>query len=361
MKESSITHLRLRNQGISSAPFAGAEDVLRSLVAMQAQEFTASKWAIGQRVRGLTEADVDRALADGRILRTHLLRPTWHYVLPADIRWIQELTASRVRSVLASYDRKLGLDEAVLARGRDVIERALAHGSHLTRAELGEALHAESLPMSGQTLAHLVMHLELDAAICSGAPRGRQHTYALVAERAPKARQLDRDEALAELALRYFTSRGPATVKDFRWWSSLTAPDAARAIELTGNALEQRRIGELTCWLAPDSAGPTRARHAAHLLQAYDEYMVAYTESRYVIDRADEAGRHMGIATPFPHAVIVDGQVVGYWRPQTRSKGVTVEVQWLPSFDESRLGDVEAAVNRYGRYAGRPVTLAGTV
>src|SRR5690606_21939499 len=140
--------------------------------------------------------------------------------------------------------------DAIRARSRDVIERALDEGEHLTRAELGDALRAEGLPSSGQALAHLVMHAELDAAVCSGAPRGRQQTYALVAERAPEARRLDRDEALAELALRYFTSRGPATVKDFRWWSSLTAADAARAIELTGDRLERRRIGDLSYWFA---------------------------------------------------------------------------------------------------------------
>ena len=123
---------------------------------------------------------------------------------------------------MASYDRKLSLDQSIRVRGRDVIERALDRQAHLTRAEIAEALRAEGLPASGQALAHLVMHAELDAVICSGAPRGKQHTYALVADRAPEARRLERDEALAELALRYFTSRGPATVKDFRWWSSLT-------------------------------------------------------------------------------------------------------------------------------------------
>lgn len=358
MKDSSITHRRLHSQGLSTAPFATAEEVLHSLIAMQAQEVAASKWAIGQRGRGLSEIEVDRAMADGRILRTHMLRPTWHYVLPADIRWIQELTAPRVRSVMASYDRKLGLDEALRTRSRDVIERALDHGHHLTRAELAEALRAKGLPATGQALAHLVMHAELDAVICSGAPRGRQQTYALVSERAPEARRLDRDEALAELALRYFTSRGPATVKDYRWWSSLTAADAARAIELTGHRLERRRIGDLTYWFAPASAGPVRARRAGHLLQAYDEYIVAYTESRHLIDRAEMGSRHVGIATSFQHAVVVDGQVIGRWRLQTRAKGITVEVRWLPSFDEGRMGDIESALLRYGRYAGRSVTLA---
>lgn len=239
-----IATRRLHTQRLAGEPFASAVDAVAWLGAVQSQDYAGAKWALGQRTRGVTDADLDRLCDEGAILRTHVMRPTWHFVLPCDIRWLLGLTAPRVKARLAPYDRRLEIDAPLLKRSHAVIESALEGGSSLTRAELGAALERAGIPAAGQRLGHLVSYAELDAIVVSGPRRGRQVTYALLEERAPSARRLDRDEALAELTRRYFTGHGPAQVQDFAWWSGLTVADVRRGLELAGPVLAHEVIGE---------------------------------------------------------------------------------------------------------------------
>src|SRR5688572_10872776 len=224
---------RLHNQHISQVGFRQPAEVVGWLGAVQAQDYAAAKWALALRAPGLTDADVDRALADGSILRTHVLRPTWHFVLPDDIRWMLALTAPRINALSAYYYRQMGLDDATFARSNDVLAKALQGGQQRTREELAAVLHQAGI-YNGELLAftYLMIRAELDGVVCSGARRGKQFTYALLDERAPQARQLTRDEALAELARRYFSGHGPATLADFVWWSGLTVTDARSGLEM---------------------------------------------------------------------------------------------------------------------------------
>ncbi len=187
--------------------------------AMQAQDYPGAKWGIGLRGARLTDAAVEEAFGQGRILRTHLQRPTWHFVAPADIRWMLALTASRVHTANGPCYRRYGLDSTLLARSRQVLERTLAGDRHMTRAELATALRQDGIAAAGMRLAYLMMHAELEGVVCSGARRGKQMTYALLAERAPLATVMPRDQALSALAARYVASHGPATVRDFCWWA----------------------------------------------------------------------------------------------------------------------------------------------
>ncbi len=344
-----IARQRLRNQRLAGAPFASPEDALRWLGASQAQEYTVAKWSLGQRAKRADDAALERALADARILRTHVLRPTWHFVLPEDIRWMQMLTGPRVHRMNASVYRRLELDDAVLARCRTVIERALEGGVHLTRQELRVRLAEAGIEAGTQRLAHLVMHLELDAVVCSGAPRGKQQTYALVEERVPRALRLEGDEALAELTRRYFRSRGPATLKDFRWWSSLTAAEAKRGLEIVGGELEHAVVDGRTYWFAPPLPPARAPTPRAHLLQLYDEYVVAYAETRDlagVPNALDTQGR------TFLHTIIVDGRVAGEWQARPGGKAPQVEARLWPGLDAADRAAVEEAVRRYERFAG---------
>ena len=200
------------------------------LGAVQAQDYTGAAWGVALRARDLTAVAFEREFAAGRILRTHVMRQTWHFVAQADIRWLQALTGPRVRAASAYYAARLAIDARLMTRARTIVERALEGGQYLTRDELAERLLQDGrIEAAGQRLAYIVMALELDAVICSGPRRGKQFTYALVEERAPQARVLPRDEALAELARRYFQSHGPATVHDFGWWSGLPVKDARAA------------------------------------------------------------------------------------------------------------------------------------
>ena len=251
-----IAQQRLHNQRLVGAPFARPDEVVRWLGAVQAQEYPGAAWGIAQRTSGLSQPAIDQAFADGTILRTHAMRPTWHFVTPADIRWILALTTPRVHALNASYYRKLELDGSVLARSATVLTNALQGGRHLTRSELTTALEQAGIirPTDDRLrLTYLVMHAELEGLICSGAMRGKQHTYALLDERVPATRTLEREEALAELTRRYFSSHGPATIKDFAWWSGLSTSDVKVGLELNTSQLETARVDGQAYWFRPDA------------------------------------------------------------------------------------------------------------
>ena len=222
------------------------------LGAVQSQDYGPAKWSIAQRMDGtITDAEMDRAFDAGRILRTHVLRPTWHFVLPADIHWLVSLTGPRIRALSAYMLRTTGLDDGVLARSNEIVGRALEGGRHLTRAELRIEIDRAGIATDGFRMGYLMMHAEITLLVCSGALRGKSQTYALLDDRAPDARRLTRDESLAELTRRYFTSHGPATVKDFRVWCSLPAADARRGLDLVGGELQRETFRDVTVWSGP--------------------------------------------------------------------------------------------------------------
>jgi hypothetical protein len=351
---------RLRTQRLTGEPFASAADAVRWLGAVQSQDYAGAKWALGLRTRGLRDGDLDRLFDQGSILRTHLMRPTWHFVLPGDIRWLLELTAPRVEAALAYGDRGLELDGAVLARSQAVMEAAVGDGSHLTRGELGAALERSGIPASGQRLAHLLMHAELDGILVSGPRRGRQFTYALLDERAPNARRLDREEALAELTRRYFTGHGPAQVQDFTWWSGLTAADARRGLALAGRDLAHEVIAGKSHWSSPDVHPALEGGPIVHLLPNYDEFLVAYRDRTAALDPARELD-----TSPLPrgsilaHVVVVDGQVRGGWKRRLEGRQVVVALDRLDALDATEAAALQQAAGDLQRFLGVPVTIAG--
>jgi hypothetical protein len=239
---SKVAWQRVYNQRLEGPKFQRPGDVVAWFGAVQAQEYALAKWALGLRMEYATDDIIEQAFTDGAILRTHVMRPTWHFVTPADIRWILELTAPRVHAANGTMYRRLELEDALFGRSDEIIARAVEGGRHLTRAELGAALSVAGIDTTnGMRLGYIVHHAELEGVVCSGPRRGRQHTYALIAERAPQARRLARDEALAELTRRYFTSHGPATVKDFAWWSGLTIADVKAGLAMLDLCSEDRR------------------------------------------------------------------------------------------------------------------------
>jgi hypothetical protein len=350
---------RLQAQRLTGEPFATAQEAVGWLGAVQSQDYAGAKWALGMRTRGLTDADLDRLFDAGAVLRTHVMRPTWHFVLPRDVRWLLELTAPRVRASMAATDSRLGIDAAFRRRSQAVLEAALRDGTYLTRSELAEALERAGITTAGQHLTHLVMHAELDSVIVSGPRRGRQFTYALLDERAPDARRLDRDEALAELARRYFTSHGPALLADFTWWSGLTMAEARRGVDLAGAALAGEVVDDRRYWRGAHDPPPPNGHPAAHLLPNYDEFLVAYR------DRSDAL--HPGLDTsPLPresvlaNVVLVDGLVRCGWRRRPARGGVVVEVGPLGARDPALEAAVARAAEDYGRFVGAPAHLTIT-
>jgi hypothetical protein len=231
-----------------------------------------------------------------------------------------------------------------------VFERALGDHGCLTRRELGAHLHRAGLPSRSMELAHIAMYAELEGLICSGPRRGKQSTYALLANRAPKGPRLQRDEALAELTRRYFRSHGPATIRDFVWWSGLKTADAKRGLEMIG--AHRREIAGLIYWsLGRDPASRPRSKASLHLLPIYDEFLVAYRDHRAVPRPAYALGN-------FQHALAVGGRVAGTWRTTPASKGVAVIVETLRRLTPLERRALDQQLTRYQHFLGVPVSLS---
>jgi len=359
-----IARLRLRNQRVTGEKLKTPEDVVAWLGCVQSQEVALAKWSLGMRLAGTPhDADIDAALSRGEIIRTHILRPTWHYVTPSDIRWIMRLTAPRVLAASAGRMRNLELDDKQIAHASDVMAKALGGGRRLTRLELQAELERAGLNPEGQRVAYIVMAAEKSLLLASGPVRDGKQTYALLEEWAPQtaadAQPFDRDAAVARLTLRYFTSHGPATVGDFTWWSSLTTADAKRGIEMNGSALEQiYGTGEHFWWAGDHGvSADSPVSPTVYLMQAYDEYVVAYRSPRTPINVAGLASPAVLQRPPFYHAIFVDTQLVGFWRRLTTKQGFTIDRVMLRDLNDAERAALEAEVERYSAFVESPVTL----
>ena len=354
----SIVSRRLHAQGLAGTTAGSAVDVLRRMGAIQAQDYGAATWGLGLRCRRSTEIEVDRLFDGGSILRTHLMRPTWHFVLPEDVRWLLDLTGPRVRQGAAGRYRELGIDAAAISRSQAAFTAALAGGRHLTRPELGEVLARAGVPPNGQRLPHLLMAAELDGLIVSGPRRGRQFTWALLDERVPPARPLERDEALLELTLRFFRSRGPAQVQDFVWWSGLTAADARAGIAAAGGGLGREVLDGREHWCDAAAPAPSRSRRVAHLLPNFDEYTVAYRDRSAIHSDGAIDPAMLSFGSILSNVVIVGGRVRGAWARHVTAGELRVELRLPEPLTGAEREAVEAAVSRLGGFLGRPAQLA---
>lgn len=331
---------------------------MRALGALQAQDYAGAKWALAQRTSGAADADIEREFTDGRILRTHVLRPTWHFVAPEDIRWMLALTAPRVKAVMAYYDRQLELTPAIFRRSNTALAKALMGGKHLMRSELAKFLERAGVKItSGQRLGHLMMRAELDAVICSGPRRGKQFTYALLEDRVPPAAALERDEALLELTRRYFTTRGPATARDVAWWSGLAMSDVKRGLQIAARELAQATLDGKEFWFV-DRKVP-KAEPSAHLLPNYDEYFIGYKDRSAIAGRLGQAELVTGGNALIAHVVFVDGLLVGGWKRTFDKKAVVVELKLLARLTAAEKERVVAAAKKFGEFLGSGVELRG--
>jgi hypothetical protein len=346
-----LVRRRLANQHLLGSSLGRPEDVVRHLGAVQAQDYSGAKWALGMRAAGTTDANVEQAFNTGAILRTHVLRPTWHFVSATDIRWLLTLSAPRVHAFNAFVYRTVELDTAIFRRSRRIFERVLRDGQHLTRAELRLVLRQAGIRADGLRLAYVMMQAELDQVICSGPRQGEQFTYALLDERVPKAQACNREEALAELVRRYFASHGPATLRDFVWWSGMTVRDARAGIDLVRDHLEQLTTGGLTYWHGRPASAGRGPRIGAHLLPNYDEYLIAYK------DRGPTAPINGPARAPFPHHLIIDGRLAGSWKRTITGDTIRVEVKPYQHLTAARAREVSAVVRRYGAFVDRKAIL----
>jgi hypothetical protein len=325
-------------------------EVVRSLTAVQSQEHWYARWSLGQRMRHASAQEVDRAFDDGQFLRTHVLRPTWHYVAAADLGWLMELSGPRVDASNATRYRELELDHDTLSRANDLIAAAVTGGDR-TRRELGEALARAGISTDGQRLAHIVMHAELTRVVCSGAMRGKQHTYASFDARVPSRAGPRGEQALAELASRFFGTRGPATVRDFAWWSGLAMAHARRGHEIARAGLERREVDGRDYWFR-ERRGRRPPGPRVDLVQCFDGTIISYRESRDVLQTARVGFRVPDVVDGFSHVLLLDGRLLGHWRVARGTTGERVETNVRTRLTAEERAALDAAVERFTRFLG---------
>jgi hypothetical protein len=323
-----IPLLRLLSQQIAGTKFKTAKEIVGWMGAMQSQDFAMSKWAVGLRLPNSTDTLIQKALDKGDVLRTHLLRPTWHLVSANDIHWMLELTAPQVKASMKSRNKELEITEALFTKSHKLIEKALAAGEHLTREELLSKLENAKIVLDDNRAAHFLMEAELDGIICSGAVKDKKQTYALLSERVSKTKKISREEALAKLAQRYFSSHCPATLKDFTWWSGLSITDAKAALEMVKTDFISEKIGEEIYWLTNSFSIPKNNFSSAYLLPAFDEFIISYRDrtASLLLEHHKKAISDNGLFRP---AIVVNGQVTGLWKRTIKKDKVIIETDFF--------------------------------
>ena len=347
-----LIHRRLDNHKLLQSDLREPAAIVGWLGAVQSQDFRGAMWALGQRASGLPAAAIVRAYDAGAILRTHVLRPTWHFVTPADIGWMLMLTAPRVQRFNAPYYRQFDLDPRTLSRTRSILARTLEGDVHLTRSELADALKRARIEAKGIRLALVTIDAELNQVICSGAMRGKQFTYARFDTRVPRSRTFTHDEALAELTRRYFASHGPATMRDFAWWSGLTMSDVKAGIALMKPEIAREVVGDLEYWTIPSDAPRRRRASSASLLPTYDEYLIAYKDRAMVVGASRPLFRER-----FAHHVVIDGMLAGSWKPMVTGTGVLIDVSYYDAPTAPQRRALERAAAMYGRFVGKSAVI----
>ncbi|HLK39619.1 MAG TPA: winged helix DNA-binding domain-containing protein [Polyangiaceae bacterium] len=348
-----IARHRVRAQLLArTTTLARPAEVVGHLGAVQAQDYAGALWAIGVRLAGARATDVERAIEERTLVRTWPMRGTLHFVASADARWMVDLLAPRAAAGAASRLRSMGIDERVVSRARRTLEKQLEGGRRLTRPAAYRALEQTGISTRGERGLHVLWRLAHDGVLCLGPREGKQPTLVLLEEWLPGAKRLPRDEALAELARRYFTSHGPATDRDFAWWSGLTLADARPAIDSAGKALKQETLAGQPHWFATSFGGrvSTRSTGLAHALPPYDELLVGYADRTAAL-QAPGAVR----LTPFDvlgPVVVVDGQVVATWRRPVRGRRAACSISWLTSPSKARTTRVGRALGLYARFFG---------
>jgi hypothetical protein len=351
MNVTDIIKLRLGNQQITSTRFEKPEEILVWLAAVQAQEFGMAKWALGLRLKGIDDAAIEKSFNEGKIIRTHLLRPTWHFVSAADIRWMLALTAPRVHAVNKYYYKKFELDSAVFKRANAILVNMLRDGKMLTRTTLNTGLDKAKIKAAGLRLGYLFMQAELEGIICSGPRVGKQFTYALLDERVPPKTAIHPKDSLAELSKRYFTSRGPATLKDFVWWSGLTTREAHEGLASLDKRFEHEKVGDSLYVFDPNSSTMGKKRQTTFLMPDYDEYGISYKDRSALFGTMHSKRNDVNNLSPYSHMLVVDGVISGTWKT-TANKSAEIHVTPFFQLTERKQQAITQAVQKYKAFLG---------
>lgn len=329
MNIADITTMRLANQQLVKTRYKTPREIVSWMGAMQAQDFNMAKWGIGVRLPGITDKQVEKAIDGGELIRTHILRPTWHFVSRDDIHWMLQLSSPRVKLAVRSSDRELELSDDLLKKTSAIIRKALEKESNQTRQELGAILKKADIECDSRRLSHIMFHAELDGLICNGTIKDKKQTYALLEQRVPKTSNYNMDETLYRLAYKYFQSHGPATIQDFIWWSGLTATEARSAAALIKPDFIFETAGEQTYIYHQSSSGYKQRDDIVHFLPAFDELLVSYKDRKEILSLV----HHKKVITSngiFKPAISYNGEIIGLWKKNLDKRNILSEFFFQP-------------------------------
>lgn len=324
MKVKELIQLRLANQRLTSAEFETCADVVGHFGAMQSQDYPMAKWAVGIRMRNATEEDVENSVNSGEIIRTHILRPTWHFVSRKDIRWMMALSAPNVKKATQYVDKQVGLTDEVFKKAWKIMAAELEREDNLTKEDFIARLTKKKIDVTRLMATQILIRAELEMRLCSGVRREKKVTYSLFDSKVPAAEKISKKDSIVKLASVYFNSRGPATVKDFMWWSGLSLADAKFAVSALSEKLKSASIDGLNYFYSENIKIPKKKITA--LLPPYDEFMVGYTEGRNIALPADIDKSFLGNGI-FKPLILADNTIVGTWKKI--NKEPYVEMQFL--------------------------------
>jgi Winged helix DNA-binding domain len=353
MTGAEIVSGRLHHQLVAGGATHPPATVVRTLGAVQGQDYLASLWAVAVRTPDATERDIEASIARRELVRTWPMRGTLHLVAAADARWMTELMAPKAIRGMAARHRQLGLDEAVFDRARAALTQALHGDRQLTRPAANKVLEAIGIPADARR-NHIFGYLSQQSVLCIAAREGKQPTFALLEEWAPAARSLPRDESLAQLALRYFTGHGPATEQDLMWWSGLTAREVREGIALAASDLEQTMVDGVAHWCGPGAVPPVE-KSRVDLLPSFDEYLLGYRDRGAVLDPAHAIGVNPGGNGIFNPIVVIGGRVRGTWRRAIKRDRVEIAATPFATFTQRERRAIAREAERYGAFLGLPV------
>jgi hypothetical protein len=324
---------RLFNQRISIHKEKTPATLIRHMGAMQAQDYPMAKWALGTRLSGSKESSVHSAVSRGSIIRTHVLRPTWHFVSPENLSWMLSLTTPRLHASSKARLKQLGITPAIIKKSNRLLV-SLLKGRSVNRQEIMDAYTREKINTSEYRGGHLLFEAELEALICSGRSEDANHTYALIADRIPPAKTHSKSEALKKLGKMYFQGHGPASLADFTWWSGLSPVDARHALELQSNLDTFNHDGQVLYAFKKQGVGH-QLQGSAYLLPAYDEYTIAYKDRSAMTDKRflKKTISTNGIFYPL---VVLDGKISGLWKKQQEKERLVITIQQFSSITTSQ-------------------------
>ncbi|MFA5825276.1 MAG: winged helix DNA-binding domain-containing protein [Gallionellaceae bacterium] len=351
-----IPALRLHNQLIAHPRFTQPEQVVAWLGGMQGQDYPGAKWSIALRLPDATDTDVVRAIDAGKIIRTWPMRGTLHFVAAQDVRWMLMLTSPKNIAGSASRRRNLELDDNTLARCREVFTKALQGGKQKSREEMYAALAQAKISTEGQRGYHILWSCALHSLICLAATGAKEQNFALLEEWVAPTREKTREEAAAELASRYFTSHGPATLQDFIWWSGLSAAEARLGLDAIKSKLMQETVGKFTYWMPTDISIP-KETPGAFALPGFDEYLLGYKDRRAVLDAAHAEKVCPGGNGMFFSTIIIDGRVVGTWKRVIKKAAIEITATAFASLSQAEQKRFTVAAKRYGEFLAMPVNI----